>query len=346
MKRSLFYVLLFLFLVYKCNVVYGTLADDLNGTSNAKYLTNNIVIHKGQETAQGFVRFNDGLTITQDGHGKLDTCMSFSGSIDLSETGTLELLNNLKLDAGVTFSSGGKIRGHGNTIMLSGNITIPAGKTLRFIDNTIIDGQGCNLTLGQGAKLRVDPNVTLTLKNINWFNTLTIPPIEMIGTSSQLALDNSNIFFDRDWSFTQGKLFIHNDVMFTGTKMFSYASTSTMSVAPFATCYFDVGTTFSYSPGEQRRHTLSERNNIYLTDATSGLYFDGCSLNLPDSGLQLTKGYIIFDNKITINGNTVSPDATHSFEWGNGTDDNMDLSIRTLAGSRIETNGFIYHHPA
>ncbi len=307
MRRRMFYVLLFLLLAGEFGLLFGDLAGDLNGTAGTKYLTNNIVIHKGRETAQGFVRLNNGLTITQDGHGKLDTCTSFSGNIDLRETGTLELLNNLKLDSGVTFSSGGNINGHGNTLLLGGDLTIPTGKILHIMGDTIIDGKGKTLFLNEHAQLFVDTNVTLTLKNLSVVttrNSLTNPAIRCAALKSKLALDNVMLAPVGDFLFKEGQFFVHNDVIFTGTSSFIYTSTRPSYITSRACLGFDLGTTFSFAPA------TNSNEQLVLSDPTSNLYLNGCSLLTTGTGMRLTKGLVLFDNKVTCNSYASSDIAT------------------------------------
>ena len=289
--------------------------------------------------------YKDGFSVAANKTLTLNDSLPVSGSINLNGSGSISLTNDLTLASDTQFISSGNISGNNNSIILSNNLTIPDGNNLYIRSDTIIDGQGHNLIMGTGAKLIVDPSVTLTLKNLNWFNTLTIPPIEMRAATSGLALQDTNICFDRDFSFTQGHMYIHQDVMITGSKQFTYASTSPMTIQPFSTLYFDIGTTFSYSPGESRAHTTDERNLIRLYNETSNIHFNTCTINIPDYGLQLSKGKLIFENGITFNGNTTHNNEAHSFEWGTGVAGD-DLAIEALAGARLNTNGFVYHHPS
>jgi len=88
------------------------------------------------------------------------------------------------------------------------------------------------------------------------------------------------------------------------------------------------------------RHAQSQRNLIKMADATSQIYFDECTLQLPDSGWQLTKGSIFFDNKVTVNGNTTQ---ANSFELGNGLATG-DLNIQLLSGAWLDNFGYIYYN--
>ena len=168
----------------------------------------------------------------------------------------------------------------------------------------------------------------------------------MRAASSSLTLDTVNTTFDRNFSFTQGSLFIDNDVQVTGTSQFAYSSLQPMYIEPFSKLHFDIGTTFSYSPGVSGPHTSAQRNLVNLIDRTSQLYFDNCTINVPDYGIQLTRGTILFDNRIVINGNTANLDTAHSFQLGDGTSVDNDVEIKVLGEANAIMNGYMYHNPA
>ena len=181
---------------------------------------------------------NNGFTIKPTAKATLDTLISVSGAIDLRETGELQLLNDLVLDSGVTWSSGGKIRGRGKAIILRGNLSIPASKVIHISDDTIIDGKGNMLEIGENSQIFVDHDVTLTVKNIVIYNKRNNPLnscIKLASHRSMLAFDNSVLAAQNDFSFNRGHLFIHNDFVFTGTSAFIYSSPVASFIAPGST---------------------------------------------------------------------------------------------------------------
>ncbi|MBS1988156.1 hypothetical protein JST56_04140, partial [Candidatus Dependentiae bacterium] len=82
--------------------------SNLDGTSSLVYKNQHHVFSDG-ESARGYVRMNGGFTIKPGATATLDTVVSVSGSIDLRETGQMQLLKDLELDSGLTWSSGGSI---------------------------------------------------------------------------------------------------------------------------------------------------------------------------------------------------------------------------------------------
>ena len=302
----------------------------VNNDSNAinHQATQFISVNNGQLTVLGAI--NGSTTIA--GRSILESPINLQG-------GTLTLGGDIFLSNQTTIQSSGNFSLQGNAMFFGGDITLPANVAITIVSSGVLDGQGNNLSLAPGAILILDAGITLTLRNMNWLAAGS-PQIEMRSATSKLTLQNTAICFDRDYSFTQGQLFIQDDVFVTGTNKFSYASTGTSYIASHSTLYLDKNTTFSYSPGLTRHHTLSERNLIKLADQTSELYFDECTLQLLNSGWRLTNGTVFFDNKVTVNGNTTQ--AT-SFELGNGLAGG-DMNVQLLSGAWLDNMGYIYYN--
>jgi WD40 repeat protein len=298
-----------LYLVFATNLFTTSL---IYVSTQTNYQANNYVFRKN-DMAQGFVRLNSGFTVLPDACATMDLLFSVSGAIDLRETGTLQLLNDIQFDAGLTLSSGGNINGRGYKIFLDGDLIIPANKVLHIRGDTIIDGHGNKLTVGANAQIFVDTNVTLTLCNMlvtNQQHALTFPPLRCGAQTSKLALDNVTFIPVGNFSFPQGQLFIHDDVAITGTSPFIYTSPMPSYITSGACWYFDINTTLSVAPATftdapyTLKTTYTNNNFIRMADATSLLFFDGCSLQTTLTGCRFTKGTIAFDNKVACRSDT------------------------------------------
>ncbi|KKQ10817.1 MAG: hypothetical protein US22_C0053G0008, partial [candidate division TM6 bacterium GW2011_GWF2_36_6] len=318
-------------IIYLGNTTNGLEQQITNNSNAIKYQADHFVtINNGKLTALGGVTGTTAIA----GRGIL------SSPIDL-QGGTLTLGSDMILSNQTTVDSSGNFDLQSNAMVFGGNLTLPTNVAIKVISSGVLDGQGNELKNAINSKLIIDSNVTLTLRNLNW-RAAGSPQIEMRSPTSKLTLQNTALCFDRDYSFTQGQLFIQDDVFITGTNKFSYVSTETSYIAPHSTLYFDKNTTFSYSPRLITRHTQSERNLIKMTDATSEIYFDECTLQLPDSGWQLTSGTIYFENKVTVYGNTTQE---NSFEIGNGLASG-DMNIQLLSGALLNNFGYIYYNPS
>lgn len=289
-----FLLIIFLVSTYKTS----SYASNLNGTASIVYKNQHHVFNNG-EIAQGYVRLNNGFTIVNGATASLDTVVSVSGDIDLRQFGTMNLLTDLAFDSNVTITQSGRINGRGHGIILNSNLTIPASKILHFTGDTFIDGQGATLELKEYAQLQVDANATLTLRNLtikNTRNSLFSGPIRINSTTSKLALDNVMLNIVGDMPLSSGQTFIHNDVLVNGTSALIYYSSKPMFVAPQSRLIFDINTAFSFAP------TGTDSKNLFiLQDRTSSLHLNGCTLNTTASGMQITTGNLIFENKVVIN---------------------------------------------
>lgn len=287
-------------------------ATSVDGTSNIQYLTSNHVL-RNNEFARGYVKFNDGATILSDATAFFNIISPFSGPLDLRGTGTLALEGNLILDVNATLSGSGVIRGNGNTIFLDGNFTISKDSVIHINSDTIVDGKGHKLIFENRGRIFVDTNITLTLQNmeiIQNLNDYTDPCIRLAAFKSRLALKNVKLALSQDFLFPNGQLFIHGDVVVTGTSAFIYKSTQKSLIAQDSTFYFDKGTTFSVVPATitdckfDQWPTYTSNNFITMQDETSRLYFNQSTLCSTPTGCRFTKGTINFENECNIKSNT------------------------------------------
>jgi Tol biopolymer transport system component len=290
-------------------ITYNEAPADISSTgggSSSTIYTTHKILSAGQ-LVNGLVRFNDGFTILQDQFAIFDTCLSTSGIIDLQETGSLALRGNLRLDGNTTFTNSGTIYGKNTGLILDGDLILSPTQILHIAGNTFIDGNKHNIILEDNAQIFVDTNATMTLRNLtvrNKHNSKSLPPIRLASHGSKLALDNVTIAATDDFIFKQGQLFVHNDVFFTGTSSFIYASPIPSIITPNSRWIFDVGTTFSITPATftdapyTLKNTYTNCNFIRTADKTSMLVCNGCSLLTTATGSRLTRGSVLFDNNV------------------------------------------------
>lgn len=261
--------------------------------------------------------------------------------------GLLELGIDWHLSTSTTISpqgGGGRIKGNGYALIMDGNLIIPPGEYLKFVNDTVIEGLGHDLIISNSARLIVDMNTTLTLRNViirNLRNMPIRPTLVMSDTSSKLALQNVKITLDGDYIFSQGSIFIDDDVLISGTSQFIFESNQEIWISDFSTLIFDHDTTFSYAPKNGSRNTLKMKNS------TSSLFLNEAKLNAPgnsvNNGIELTKGTLFLDNKVTLK-NTANAgyneNQSKAITFGNGlTTDN--INIKLLASSVLDIKGYI-----
>jgi len=321
-------------------------ANAINGSVWPQYVPNNYVFHYGSWSATGFVRFNNGFTVMPNASVLMDTITTVSGGFDLRDTGTLILNDNLYLAHNVTLTDGGNIKGKSsmtpgagaNTIFMGGDLTLSAINVPPLVlhitgdwsksgtsGDTIIDGQGHTLNIGDYSQIFVDQNVTLTLRNMTIKTgpkSLFRPAIQLASHGSKLALDNVMLDLGADFKFVQGQLFIHDSVVVTGTSAFVYNSPRPSYITSGAAWGFEPSTTFSvapvtYSDQSYIAGTVTSNNFIVFADATSALSLNACSLKITYTGARLRTGIVLFDNKVSIN-TQAAVDLNSSTPFGTG----------------------------
>jgi len=185
--------------------------------------------------------------------------------------------------------SDGDIVGFENDQVDPSRFYIPAGKQVRITQDTIINGHGRTLVLEQNAGIIVDANVTCTLKNMRIRNTRNNASNPMFLASHQLALENVELELADDSVMLNGELFIHGDVVVSGSHAFTYSSPQPLHVTDGATFGFENGSTFLYN---------SAINVIDMTNETANLYFNGATLR---GIFRMRGGKVFFDNDVRVN---------------------------------------------
>ncbi len=241
--------------------------------------------------------FKSGFTVNPDIVLTLNTPIPVTGNINLSETGIISLTNDLYFGSNAYLTSGGIIDGNGFSLALSCTFEIPENQALHITSDTTIHGHGTTFYLQPHARIIVDNNVTLTLKNVRLKssrNNVTNPIIQLNGPSAQLAIMNSELALGSDFMFRDGQLFIHDDVLISGTHEFLYSSPQASYICDGAMLCFERGSTFFYCPSS------SDNNLINMVSETAGMCFDGATLQTTHTGIRLTKGVLCLDNDVTL----------------------------------------------
>ena len=113
----------------------------------------------------------------------------------------------------------------------------------------------------------------------------------------------------------------------TGTNKFSYTAARTSTISSFGMLTFDHGTTFSYAP------RVAKKNLIFMTDETSEIYLNGCTLSSTITGLRLTSGSLTFDNKVTL--------SSQARNTGEAFELTPNVKINVLGNALVDAYGII-----
>ena len=298
LSRGIFCVGLYAF-VFFCMLLVGfnnTLnALDIDGRTSLQWLTPRQDFGATSNSARGVVKLKDGFEISGD-TVTFDITESVESYMDLNDK-TIVLNGPLNLAPNLELYRGGFVDGQGHTITLEGDLTIPYGESLIITSDTVLDGRGNTLYFDPYAVIAVENNATLTLRNMrikNIFNDYSRPIIRPLGNQSQVALQDLELALGCDVNFFDGQLFIHDDVIVTGTSVFLYRSTQPCYICDAATLGFDKGSTFSYSPYSRDKHL------IQMLSKTACMYLDGATLYASPAGIRLSNGMLCLDNNVTL----------------------------------------------
>ena len=321
------------------------LQADVTENSSAIVNTNDFSVQNSYAIVdhhRHFISLNDGKLYTVGsitGEASIDGRAILSSTINLNGA-TLTNYGDILFSSQTTIESSGYLNPQGHAYIFGSNLNIPENVTLTFTSNGIMDGQGYNLIFGNNAQILIDSNVTLTLKNLtinNSLNTITNPPIKCLSSSSKLILDDVKFALDDDFAFNAGQLYIHNDVMFTGTSQFTYHSVAQSYIQPHSTLYFDYNTVFDYSPSSTKNDLIA------LADRTASIYLNGCTLQTTDTGIKLTKGQLFCDNKVTFISGPSDPTFYNSIIFGDSSKgSDYDLDVYVLGGAQVKVDGLIW----
>jgi len=221
--------------------------------------------------------------------------------------------------------------GNGTTIEITNNESITTNYTLSCHGKVIINCFGNELNLSHNvAALDVLPSSTLIIQNAR-ITGLESNNLRCLAPDATLTLSNCSLVMSSDYSFTEGYLSINQEVIIAGLQTFAYQSPQPLTIHPNAQCKFDLGTTFSYDSGTTPAN--AGNNRFTMIDQTSKLFLNGCTLHVSTTGLQLTKGTIIVDHIVTVEGESNNSDGAITF--GNGSA-NQDVTIEVMPGGNIE----------
>lgn len=199
-----------------------------------------------------------------------------------------------------------------------------------------IEGNDNVLTFSAGNYLSIGSTSTLLLKNMT-INGIYDQLIQCADNSAVLQLQNVTWVQSSTTTFSSGALQINNDVLFTGTSPFIYASSAPCTINANATWAFDSGMTFSYAPSS------AANNLLVMADQTATLYFNNTNLFASAVGMQLTKGKFIINGPCLVNSN--AGNAAQGISFGDGVSAANNCTVKILPESGFILNsGFLIHN--
>ena len=303
------------------------------------------------DTIRGHAMFKAGFiipasaTVTWDGDGVVNGPITFSDG-----TSQLNLMTDLRLGGSGSLSGANcRIRGDNNKIILGNDTTMATNGSISAVgtNNLVIDGQGHTLNCPSINKMGNIASV-VTLKNMlfNVYDQQQFYGIcfytdyileNIVITGGQLSLSDWTTL---GWSATSFTIRGRVAVNMPGRRLkLNWNSAVNFIIEKNSTLYIGKGTIL-----EAIKSTDSGSITFTMADETSVLHLDGCDFYTGANGLSLTKGTVIFENKVRIfNKNydgASNADMTKALIFGNGTAAG-DVNVRVLGGAYVTVDGCI-----
>ncbi len=280
-------------------------------------------------STDGTVSVTGNTTLNGNGHTFNFSKSSASFSISASKYLILKNVVLKNFENGSISLGGGAsvIFGEGTRIELEDAQNLTTNMT--FSGNAIVQGFGNKITMNNSV-ISVLPGGTLTLQDL-FVDGLKSNNIRAMGNNASVKFKNSILSLASDYSFTSGRILFEMDVKLVGTNTFGYRPTNAGSkILARSRLTLDTGVTFSYAP------VAANRDLLGMTDRSSILSLNGCTLKSTTTGMRLINGLLVIDHKNQVyNDGAIS--ASEAIAFGNGTPAN-DLSIEILPGGRLLLN--------
>lgn len=260
---------------------------------------------------------------------------------------TLTLLNDVASTTGVTtvrWSRDGLFSARGN-IGTQVIVSALAEPSLRFSDTVLvfnsdvningdiffdgdckINGRGKRLAFQSNGRFILRPDTNLILEDVELQNIQTAN-MRCMTDSGSITMRNSLLGLANEFTFSRGSILFQEAVCFCGAGKFNYTTALSSTIDSHATLLMSPNFTFSYDP------RVAKRNLIVMTDNTSNLYLNGCSLQSTRTGLQLSTGTLLLDDHVTVSSEGRNRGEAIIFD--------PSLTIGVLGNASVDLFGFI-----
>jgi hypothetical protein len=262
--------------------------------------------------------------------------------------GVISLEQDLKLKGVTTVDGWGSVLGDSHRIDLCSSVTgLPNASlledtTLIFNDDLILSssvtcrgdcvifGKGHSLILTDDAALIVESGGSLEIRDVLLLGVKNTN-IRCVDDSASIILDTVEWVQSQDYQFNAGSFLFKDSVDLLGSATFIYASSQTSTLADYTQLYVTEGMHLCIG-----RADVGSVEPLYFQDSSSSIKFDNCTWIVSSSGMQLTKGSIIFDNNVDVDVQSTS--SQNGLVFGNGILAD-DVTIICKSGARVNHIG-------
>jgi hypothetical protein len=228
----------------------------------------------------------------------LDNTFLFSSCVTFSDL-------NLVMDCNVTFQ---------NCCILFGG-------------NSVINGQGKELTLAPTCTILVDHTGSLLIKNVT-INGVSGNQIGAVDSTSTYSFARTKLVMDGNTTFTTGRFDVIDNTTIQGQGfVFAYQTNAVSTVSANAALILDTGVTFSYAPS-------TASNTLFRLSAGGQLIMNSATLYASTAGLKLTQGELIIDGQSFLSSSATN--AAQAIQFGDGVSAVNNLTIHMLPASDLQ----------
>jgi len=206
------------------------------------------------------------------------------------------------------------------------NSNVLANKNWKIKNACKIVGNGKKLTIGGDVTIELDPGAHLMLQDV-CLDDVQVSNLKCLTDNATITFCDSMLQLSRDFTFSRGSMVFEHDVVISGTVKFNYTTAEQSTISQDSTLYLTHGLTFSYDA------LNGNKNLIVMEDETSSLYLDGATLYSTWTGLRLSGGKLLVDNKVTL--------SSEGRNTGEAMELNSDLDVHVLGSAVLDMYGMI-----
>lgn len=310
---------------------------------------------------QGFVLMDQGFSLQN-----AATSLIYDGAFPIVQNiflngGTLNLSRDMSLENVTTFTSLGVIIGNGNMItlpsslqsmgqsnilkgyfdslVLSINSALDLDAQITFSGNSEINGKNNKIIFTSNGSIVVESGSTLTLRNLE-IEKLSGANLMCKDDNASIVLQNVKFDFDNLYTFSVGSIEFIDQVTFSGTGTFLYASKQTSTIAADSVLHITDSTCLNVGA-----NTISGQQPLYFSDQQSSLLLlDDCYFYVRYPGIQVTGGTISLDRNVSIDMDSTS--SQNGLIVGDGISSSQDgiIYFSPAATTVINTGCFTYNN--
>lgn len=236
--------------------------------------------------------------------------------------------------------------GNNCTVHLSSDQRLTSTFPWIFTGNSYIDGNGKTITLASSQVLKVKNNAILCIKNCN-IKTENLNAFLSLDDASKIIFQNCTLSINQNGlNLSTGnfsvkdrlEIFGADTASISGLATLTFSSKGNLAVESQSSLTLNKGVIFDYraNPAGNGHNTAATKRHFLLTDPSSTLHLNGCSLVSTQTALAFDVGTIFVHDLVPFK---IDPSLGSEAEFGTA------LSVNVLAGGCLDVDGPLRYVP-